>query len=655
MADEQSQGVQDLNDKIDAMILEGAEENERWQALWRDAQNYIFNNQLAGRDMKKGWERIQVNYIYPAVQQQIAMMAQRKPLIVGEPWEESDIEGAAFWEPVLQWQFEHDLDLGLKASAATLDAQIYGFYVGRVDGDEKAYWDVDEQRWHWRPRVSLICPEYHFADPECESLDDAAYEGTHRRVKTAWALDRWPKFKKEIEEAAQESKDGQPAIAFLQGQLNAAREDEQDPGTKGGKEDGAEGRLVSLLRRVREGPTMATGEDPKKGVPRYVTLTEIFFRDGTEIPYQEPAQPIPVEDLLASGQVQAVGGVYYAAVDGFIEGLAAGEPIPDGFWPMQPGLKRKVPQFPRGRRVLRVGKTILNPKPEDQVWPYTRWPFVVGVNEMLPHLWRGMNGVEPAKGLQDWINVSAAHMCAYVKYFGDPVVLVERGAVEGCPDNKNIATKLRAMAGAIWSLTKGGIGKIKRDAPPPLAAAVLQLYQLFTREIQDQLGSHDVSRGRQGKGQTTAFEIGQLAQTSRTRAAWAAQMQDIWIQRIMSLVAEFDQANMQPGEMVRVAGEQHRGTAMVIPEGACDVRFDVKLRVGTELPHDQEKRKVEYTELFKMIGIPVLPELLDAYKVQNKAEVLARVQAWQMLQQFMAEQEAMAQQAEAGEPVAQGA
>jgi len=654
MADEQNQALQDLNDRIDAMIVEGAGENARWMGLWRDAQDYIFNNQLAGRDAKKGWERIQVNYIYPAVQQQIAMMAQRRPKIVTEGWEAADQDGAAFWEPVLQWQFEHDLDLGFKAAAATLDANIYGFYVGRVYGDEKAYWDRNARHWQWRPRVSLVCPEYFFADPECETIDQAAYAGTSRRERTEKVIARWPQFKKQIEDAAQKTQDGQPAIAYTHQQLLAAREDEQDAGV-GKKREATEGRLVSLLRRLRQGPQEPTGKDAKKGVPRYVTLTEIFFRDNSEVDEQDPPEPMLAEELLAAGQIGVVEGVFVAAEDGMIEGVLAGEPIPAEAWPMRPGPKRKVPEFPYGRRVLRVEDTILNPKRKDQVWPYTRWPFVVGVNEILPHLWRGMNGVEPAKGLQDWLNVSAAHMCAYVKYFGDPVVLVEKGAVAGDPDDKKIASHLRAMAGAIWQLAKGGIKKIRRDPPPPLGQAVLNLYELFAREIQDQLGMQEVARGRQAKGQATATEIAELARSSRVRTSLCAAMQDVWIQRIMSLVAEFDQANMQPGQMVRLAGEEHQAMAMRIPEGVCDVQFDVRLRVGTDLPLDQQMRKAEYRELYEMLGPPILEEVLDAYNVPNKAEILQRVQAWQMIQQAMAEQEAAAKQEQAGEPVAQGA
>lgn len=651
MAEPQSQALIELGDRIDDMLREGTEENRRWMSLWQDAQDYIFNHQLSGRDAKKGWERIQVNYIFPAVQQQIALMAQRKPLIVGEPWEEGDVEGAGFWEAVLQWQFEHDLDLALKSAAATLDGSIYGFYVGRVYGDEKGYWDPREQRWQWRPRVSLVCPEYFFADPECEHIDDAAYAGSSRRVRSAWAVEKWPQFKKEIEEEAHANRDAQPPIAFIQQQFLAAHEDEQDAGVGTAKGKGAEGRLVRLLRRARDGASTVPTEDPKKGVPRYVTLTEVFFRDGTEVDLQEPDEPIPADDLLAAGILETAGGVFVTAADEVIPGLMRGEPLPDGMWPMRPGEVRKVPKFPYGRRVLRVGKTILNTKPEDQVWPYSRWPFIVGVNALLPHMWRGLNGVEPAKGLQDWINVSATHLCNYVKYFGDPVVMVEDGAVKGDDDNRAVAAKLRAAAGAVWRLAKGGINKIKRDTPPPLAQGVLNLYHLFTREIQDQLGMQEVGRGRQARGQATATEIAELSRSSKTRTAWAAQMQDEWIQRVMSLVAEFDQRNMQPGQMVRVAGERHQGTAAMIPEGACEVRFDVKLRVGTELPHDQEKRKLDYRDLFGLLGPAVLPELLDAYRVPNKAEVLARVQAWEMIQQAMAaEQEQPAEQ-----PVAQGA
>lgn len=641
---EQSIAIQKLNDRIDSMIREGAEENKRWMDLWRDAQDYIFNNQLAGRDAKKGWERIQVNYIFPAVQQQIAMMAQRRPKIVAEGWEPHDTDGAAFWERVLQWQFEHDLDLAFKAAAATLDANIYGFYVSRVWGDQRAYWDPDLHEWQWRPRISLVCPEFFIADPECESIDDAAYVSSTRRVRTAWVLERWPQFRKEIEEAAHSHNDGAPAIAFLQKELLSTYADDQDPGHGDEKKKGVEGRLVSLLRRAREGPVRPVGEGDKKGVPRYVTVTEIFFRDGEEVDRNRPPTPISSDKLLADGRIAKDRGAFIAADDDLIPGVSAGQPVPPGQWPTIPGSTGKEPRFPYGRRVLRVGNTVLNTAVQDQVWPFTRWPFVVGVNAVLPHIWRGMNGVEAAKGLQDWLNVSAAHLCNYVKYFGDPVSLVEAGAVQGVAENANPSSKLRAAAGAIWLLVKGGIDRVRRDPPPPLPPALLQLYDTFAREIQDQLGMQEVARGRQAKGQATAREISELARSSRIRTSLSADLQDVWIQRNMSLVAEFDKRCMKPGQMVRVAGDEGQATAMRIPDTAGDVRFDVKLRVGTELPFDQERRKEEYSELYSLIGPPILPELLDAYRVPNKQEVMQRVEAWTMIQQQLEQAEAGATQ-----------
>ena len=632
-----------LNDRINAMIVEGEEEKKDWSDIWRDAQNYIFANQLAGRDAKKGWERIQVNYVWPAVQQQIAMMAQRRPKIVTLPWEANDTDGAAFWEPVLQWQFEHDLDLPFKAAAATLDANIYGFYVARVSGDEKGYWDRTTGEWQWRPRVSLVCPEFFGADPECENIDDAAYVYTTCRRRTAWVLERWPQFRKEIIEAAEKVGAGQSPIAFLQKQLLGTYSDDQDPGPKGDKKKGVEGRLVSLLRRAREEGTATPTEGDTKGIPRYVTLTEVFFRDGTEVDQQRPATPIPRDKLLTEGRITTDRGVYLAADDKLIEGVSAGQPIPDGAWPTEPGAVGKQPKFPYGRRVLRVGETILNNREQDQVWPFTRWPFVVGVNAILPHMWRGVNGVEPAKGLQDWLNVSASHLCNYVKYFGDPVVVAEMGAVHGVAENESPSGKLRSAAGAIWVMAKGGLNKIRRDPPPPLPPVLLAMYERFARELQDQLGSPEVSRGRQAKGQPTATEISELSRASRIRTSLSAQMQDVWIQRIMGLVAEFDQRCMTPGQLVRIAGDEHQGSAMRMPDGANDVRFDVKLRVGTDLPFDQEIRKREYNELFGLIGPAILPELLDAYNVPNKAQVMKRFDAWVKIQE-MEEAEAGATQ-----------
>jgi len=93
-------------------------------------------------------------------------------------------------------------------------------------------------------------------------------------------------------------------------------------------------------------------------------------------------------------------------------------------------------------------------------------------------------------------------------------------------------------------------------------------------------------------------------------------------------------------------------------EGDFQAKFDLKLEVGTALPHDEDKKKNEGMTLFQMVGPAFLPRLLEAFNVRDPEELLqgneiAQALAMldqldpalkqQMMQEFMqAVQEAMA-------------
>jgi len=309
--------------------------------------------------------------------------------------------------------------------------------------------------------------------------------------------------------------------------------------------------------------------------------------------------------------------------------------------------------YPNGRFVLRVGKRILNPEPADQVYEFRRWPFIVGVNQALPHAWQGLNAVEMPRGLQDWVNVSVAHLANYVKFFGDPIVMVEQGAIAADPENRKITEKIRAKAGDLWKLAVGGIAKIKREPPVPMPAGTLQIWDAMKAELKDQTGTQDVGIGRQTKGSPTAYEISQLARNSQARTAMAAVYQDAWMAEVMGLAAEMDQKYLAVGDSVRIVGEGQRTAAAAIAAGACEAHFDVAMKITQALPFDRERMRQEAKELFGEIGPAYLPELLEAYGVKNKDAVLARVTEYQAFLAWQKQMEAAGAGGAGGAPAAQ--
>jgi len=656
--------VDELNDRLDEMIEQARADSQGWAELAEDAYDYTFGNQLKRVPVRDGWERIQLNYLFPAMAQQGAMMAQRKPLLVAAPEQPDDAEAARFWQGLLRWQFDSELGMPSIARAAVLDAWLWGHYVAKVYWEERAEWLDEEKRWRGAPRVVLLEPDKFGVDPDAEKADiaSAGFILCQRRMLLAKAVQRWPARKEEIEEAAAdvEEPDNDPvAAAFMRTRIES-RTEQSDDGIQ--ETLVRESRLVELLRRARGYETPASAAaDERTGLPRWVTVTECYFHDGA-LKSGQIDEPVPREDLLASGQaaVAADGTLVVADPAAFGGGLEPGAPLDPARWP-----KRIVrrwddePEFPYGRHVLRIGKRlILNPAEADQRWAFRRWPYVVGVAQALPHTWRGLNGVEMAIGLQDAVNADGAHLATWIKQHSDPVTLVEEGVIAGDPENRKISARLKARAGAIWKLVKGGLGRIQRVPPPPMAQGLLAAYQLLTRELQDQTGSQEVARGRQAGGQPTAAEILELARNARVRTSSAAGAQDDFLASAMQLVAWMDQAYLEPGQLVRIVGESGNPSMARIP--AESVRFDVRLQIGTALPYDQERRRQLIGEVFKALGpdaLALLPEFLAAYEMENAEDLLKRVSVWQRFREFEkaeADIEQVAARAAAGQKPAGG-
>jgi hypothetical protein len=635
--------LKDLNARIDEMIRAGKADNDAWAPIVTDAYDYVFGNQLKNVLYREGWERIQINYLWPAMAQQVAIMAQRRGQIVAQPQEEGDQAAAAFWQPLLRWQYESDLKMSAVAMAASIDAWLHGFYVGKVFWEPRAEWLDDEKRWRGTPRLTLMRPDYFGADPDAEKAEigEAGYVYGHRRMLVTDAVARWPHAKEKIEAAAREDDAGEdPFVA------NFVRQADSRTTQTGEKvrETAWESRLAAIVRRVRGTAEagagirgLGFGADDKTGAAAYVTVTEIFFHDGA-MKAGKIEQPVPVETLEAQGLVQRTSaGVPIVSQAGAF-GLEAGAPLEGKAWPTE--VVREwddEPEWPHGRMVLRVGEdTILNPDPAKQRWAAPQWPYAVGVQFPLPHHWRGLNGPEMALTLQNAVNQDAMHISMYVKYFADPIIKVEPGTVQGDPGNVKIKDKLAARAGAIWKLMTGGSGKVLRETPPPMSQGLLEAYTIHARELQDQTGSQDVSRGRQSGGQPTAREIMMLERASKVRTSMAAGLQDDWIVEVMKRTAWLDQRHMTPGDLVRILGEAGKRLMAAVP--AESSKFDVSLQVTTALPYDQERTRLAVAEIYEALGpdgYAILPELLAAFEIENAQGVLGRIGSWRQFQEFM--------------------
>jgi len=625
---DESQETQDLNRRIDAMLTRANTAQTEWEPIYADGVNYVFNNQLGDRKTPEGWPRVQVNKLFPAVMQELAVMAQRNVQIATLPFEDSDGPGAEFWAKLHQYHYDRTLKMSDFLERSRLDSRLYGQAVAKVYWEPKAQWDEEAKRWRGEPRLTLIRPERFGIDPDAETNDpsDAEFCYTRRRVTVAYAKNRWPQYADQIETAADDGEDALIGIGSGTPWPGSNADGDKDAGTEGE----LDGRLASALTPPEDDDSDVNVKDGEAKAA-YVFLLEVFFRDDSERMDSEETE-IPFYELVQTGAVRLNPSTNEYVLSETGESVRSDN---------RPRLSRAYsrPRFPNGRHVLRIGKTILNPLEKDQVWPYKRWPFVIGMNYILPHTWHGLNDVEIAKPMQDWVNETAADLGAYVQLHAMPVAKVEEGALHNDPEMRKTNGELKAGPGTIIKLAAGRSSGVSREPPPPMSQTVFAIYDKMSAELRDQTGVQEIGMGRQAEGGITATEAIRLETNTRLRSGLQAAHEDTFILEIMWRVHDVCKANMEVGEMVRIVGEGSSAKMMAVGPEAFDSQFDMTLKTTTGLPFDEERKKQEAMTLFQTlapIGGPVyLDRLLKAFKIDNPEEILSRVQAWGMMQQAM--------------------
>jgi len=617
-----------LKDTLDGMLKQCAAEANDWSGVYRDGRNYVYSNQLADKEIKEGWPRVQRNRIFPAVIQEQSLLTQRRVTIKASPFEPSDADGAKTWQPVLQWQYATGLDVPGKAIKGICDAKTHGHWVSRLYWDPRGKWDRKANRWTGELKMRMCRPELVTLDPDSEDPDDPEWAVEFEQVRVDEGTVRYPGFKNKFELEASGKEGG---VARVLEQM-------MDAGSTGGPlvdEQGlgmpvtSEGRLAGLLTPL--GPTDETDADALPGVGRKVWLTHFFFKDRTTERMTVVDHEYTGEELLTSGRAtlelpegeeEEVPGPNY--VD-----TMTGEPLTKVNWP-QDERDEDIPKYPGWRYVVRLGEdTILT----DESWDYDNPPYAVGQNLPLPHTWHGLNGVELARHTQDTLNDIGKHFGNWINLFSDPVVEVERGALEGDPDNRDPASHLRAKAGAVWDLAVGAIAanRIRRTPPPPMPSSSLAIDAIFDQQSQDETGVHEIALGRKTSSSTTATEALALETNTKLRTAMQWKMMETWILRVMRRAQELCDRNMKPGDMVRIAGTQAQGLVAKLKESDFNARFDLSLEVVTNLPFDRDLRKNDAKELYQILGAPYLSDLLDAYEVPDKEVLLSKVEAYQAI------------------------
>lgn len=624
---QETQAQIELNDMLDKLEHGGMHRTKRWASMWQESLAYTFSLQHFGRLKHKDWDWVVVNYLWPAMMQEISKLTKNRQTVVATPLESDDAEFSQTWEGILQYLWDKGLNghgMRLEHIAANFDRQLFGYSVSKIFWQNKDRWDDDTQNWVGDVKYKLWHPADFWAqDDEC--IDDGAV-GTVRYVEEEWAIQQWPDFADDIKREAslfKEDKHNAWIGDNIRGQLASAG---TYPDAGRGGVDSGTGRvgfsqLVNLILGV-DATTKSSGETRAKSDVRIVRLAETFLWDREEKD-TKIEEDIPVEELEASGAVRRENGA-------FID--PDGNEVTADKWPKRTLREFKKPTYPHGRRVLRVGRTQLNP--DDQVYPYSRWPFVVIPHYLLPHMWQGTDGVQLYKEQQDMINVSVSHLYNNMKMYGDPKVYVEDGAIRVPKARDKRKFSIAKGAGAIIRLARG---TMQRKAfgfiePPPMNVSAIQMYSLTVQEFKNVQGLQDIAKGKKEPGKITATQAQQLSISSHDRIALQAVYEEWWLKECAKLVTEVVKLNYEPGRMVRIVGQESAGGVQEITEKLKNVRFDVEINAGFKLPFDRELRLARFDKAFAIVGQPVANPMTDVMlrelEIPDWQRILQKYQAW---------------------------
>lgn len=636
----------DLNVKLDDMRNAGMLITNKWKELWFTAIQYAWGQHLQGWKLKKDWEYIVINRIYPLMFQTIAKLAGNHPKILAHPWDEEQEGASEFadrWAGHLQylWESPYELNMRLKLIKGLLDAGIFGYMVSKVYWEEKPKngWDNKSKKYIGKIEQRFIHPGTFWTDPSAEIVDEAENLGTKRRVKLEWAINRWPKHEKEFVNSSYTSSDPQWTAGDMISYKN------QKGNSLSLSRQRRFSRIVSLILNTgaASGDTLPDGGIGTGDIQRYVDIEEIYWRD-----YEE--KDVKIEDIVPPKDLIAQGKIEIEELTGLYIDTQTSKPVPTGDWEKVVTAEYKEPLYPNGRFVFRVNRTILNPKEEDQVYTEKKWPFNVMPYHILPHMWQGNNAIELSRHNNDMLNITVSSMVQRVRRGADPVKVVEAGALARGKDGKVRSTHNDITGlGRIVVAARGKVDKMRDWLNVPLSPEEVAVAQFLKQDIDDQMFMQDVARGAAQKGQQTKAEIVRLNANSLDYTQLQGVFLDKFIDDLASNMAELAQNNYDVGRLLKIIADGLQ-SAGKLTQNQLDVMFDVNIEPGSTLPFDEVKKQQEYGAAYKLLESPIpnpmIEDMLRILNISKRKEILSRYQGLQLFRQFIAIGAQLAQSSE---------
>lgn len=631
----------ELNGFLDDLVNAGMGVTNKWKDLWMTALQYTWGQMLRDIDPKENWNYIVVNRIYPLLFQNIAKLSKNNPKIITQGWDEEKPGVVAFveqWAGILQhiWESPYKLDMRLKLIKGLLDAGVFGYMVGKTFWEDEPDngWDEAKKVWVGDVQHEFVHPALFWSDPSSETIQKAENCGTKRRVKLEWAMNRWSEHKDDIDKQSYTADD--PRFVADRDLVY-----ENQKGSTLGRRRHRSGIFTKLVDLIINKGIGNQGQDSgiDSDKQRYVDIEEIYWKDyrKKKIVIKEP---IPTDVLVSSGKavVEEGTGLVFDAVNR--------EPIDkDKNWPERVVREYDEPQYPNGRFVLRVGKTILNQKKNskdidtfqpEQRYKYSRWPFTIMPYHILPHMWQGGNAVEMVRNNNDMLNITMSALVNQVERTADPDKLIEAGTM--AKDRKGRIRKIKFGMGKLIVVAKGKLEMIKNMIWAPVDPAVLQLAALMKQDIDDNSFSQPVARGEITKGSTTKAEAIRANVNSHDYTGMQAVFLDGWIDETCTLIAEIVQLNYSPGRRLRIKGIDKTSVTEATTE-LLAVELDVNIIPGSTLPFDEERKQAKYLQAYALVGEPVpnpmIVEVLRVLDITDREKIMAKYQGLVLFRQFI--------------------
>jgi len=575
--------AKELRERIDRMVVESRQQRDALKGrYWLRSLRYWAGRQWIDRRGRKrrgkNWTEAVVNEIHPVVEQKAAMLTENNPRGVFLPVDNSDVRYAQDLEAITMARVRQ-MQGRTHLIRAAHNLMLFGFCVTKVFWDDTLSGQADVG-WY------LVPPRQFIIDPLATGIDDAEYVGLERMVSLDYCKQRWEEFAEELDRQARTQ------------DMDTALESYPDADT-----------LEEELGHTTRRQSYDVEQHLENRTVPMVRLVEMYYRDYTT---KTVEVAIPFEQLKRDKTiVQNAGGQWVYRETGRPYSVLNA-----------PRTEVEVPAYPEGRLTIKIGEVIV----EDMPWE-GRWPFALGVNTPVPHRWYGLPEAETLIERQDILNDTVSKIEDHAKLALHPRRKVEMGALA---DPKS----LRNTPDAVIKVNDGRSNGVSWEPAPEMPATAWNLVEFCRGSIENISGLPAATRGRQLPRSATATEIATLDRAGRGRVGMVSALFDEYIARLFFLTAQAIQKHYEPDRIVRVVGPEGQVTAVQMSEQIKRVKYDVTVEAGSTLPFDRQARKADALSLYNVLGVAYLPELLDAYEVKNKQEVLQRYQLWQMFQQY---------------------